>query len=187
MTTAVYSLSQFVNDLRAITAETTRHGTIVQRVRPLAQRLARSTDWREARHAECDDEQGFGVYLLHEEREHDLAVFAVSWLPGRGALPHNHGTWAVVVGVEGAETNTYWKRLDDGTRPGYAEIERAGKEVVGPGAVVAMLPDAIHSVDNETDRVTLSLHVYGRHLNYIGRSEFDPDTRVERPVVRKVR
>jgi predicted metal-dependent enzyme (double-stranded beta helix superfamily) len=111
----------------------------------------------------------------------------VSWLPGRGALPHNHGTWAVVVGVDGPETNTYWKRIDDGSRPGYAEIERVGTEVIGPGQVVAMLPDAIHSVDNETAAVTLSLHVYGRHLNHTNLSEFDPEGRVVRPVARKVR
>jgi hypothetical protein len=42
-------------------------------------------------------------------------------------------------------------------------------------------------VDNQTPAVTLSLHVYGRHLNYTDRSEFVPDARVERPVVRKVR
>jgi hypothetical protein len=25
-------------------------------------------------------------------------IVAVSWLPGRGASPHDHGTWSVVVG-----------------------------------------------------------------------------------------
>ncbi len=42
-----------------------------------------------------------------------------------------------------------------------------------------MLPEAIHSVSNETDRATLSLHVYGKHLNYTGRSQFDPAAKTE--------
>lgn len=187
MASPPYSLPGFVGDLRSITSETARPGAIIERVRPLAQRLARSKTWVEKRHYECDAEQGFGVYLLHEEPNHDLAVFAVSWLPGRGASPHSHGTWAVVVGVDGPETNTYWRRSDDGSRAGYAEIERAGEEVIGPGEIVAMLPDAIHSVHNETAAVTLSLHVHGRHLNHTNLTEFVPEKRVVRPVARKIR
>ena len=187
MTVTAYTLARFVDDLRSITAETSRDGAIVERVRPQAQRLAQSGAWIEKRHYECDEAQGFGVYLLHEEPNHDLAVFAVSWLPGRGALPHSHGTWAVVTGVDGPETNTYWKRLDDGSRPGYAEIEPAGTEIIGPGHVLAMLPTAIHSVENRTSGETLSLHVNGRHLNHTNLTEFDPDRCVVRPVVRKTR
>lgn len=185
MVVATYDLAQFVKDLRKITAETKNHGAIIERVRPLAQQLALSKEWLEPRHYECDQEQGFGVHILHEEPDHTLAVFAVAWLPGRGAPPHNHGTWAVVAGVDGPEKNVYWKRLDDGSRSGYAELKRVGEEVVGPGDAVALLPDAIHSVANETDRATLSLHIYGKHLNYTGRSQFDPEKKTETPFIVK--
>ena len=47
------------------------------------------------------------VHVLHEESDHRLAVFAVSWLPGRGVPPHDHGTWAIVVGVDGPEKNLF--------------------------------------------------------------------------------
>jgi predicted metal-dependent enzyme (double-stranded beta helix superfamily) len=49
-----------------------------------------------------------------------------------------------------------------------------------------MLPDDIHAVINETDRVTLSLHVYGKHINYTGRSQFNPDKKTETPFVLKI-
>ncbi len=65
------------------------------------------------------------------------------------------------------------------SRPGYAELEKVGEEVVGPGDAVAFLPDAIHSVVNETDKVTVSLHVYGKHLNCVNRSQFDPEKNIE--------
>jgi hypothetical protein len=48
-----------------------------------------------------------------------------------------------------------------------------------------MLPGSIHSVVNETDRVSVSLHVYGKHPNYTMRSQFDPDRNLERPFVFK--
>ena len=181
MAITTYGLSDFVKDLRAITAGTKSHGAIIEQVRPVAVRLALSKEWLERRHYECDPAQGFGVHLLHEEPDHALAVFAVAWLPGHGAPPHNHGTWAVVAGVDGPEKNVYWKRVDDGSRRGYAEIKQQGEEVIGPGGVVSFLPEAIHSVANEIDRVTVSLHVYGRHLSFISRSQFDPEKKTEAP------
>lgn len=183
----MYGLSEFVANLRAITAGTKGHGAIIDRVRPLARRLALSKEWLDDRYYACDPEQGFGVHLLQEEPDHTLAVFAVAWLPRRGAPPHNHGTWAVVAGVDGPEKNVYWKRLDDGSRPGYAVIQKQGEETIGHGEVVSFLPDAIHSVVNETGAVTLSLHIYGRHLNYTNRSQFDPEKSAETPFILTIR
>jgi predicted metal-dependent enzyme (double-stranded beta helix superfamily) len=186
MTAPMYGLTEFVDDLRAITAETLDPRAIVVRVGPLARDLALARTWLVPRHYECDAEQGFGAHLLHEEPDHRLAVFAGAWLPGRGAPPHNHGTWAVVVGVDGAERNTFWTRLDDGSRPGQAEIRRERDQVLGPGEVVIFQPDAIHSVVNESARVTVSLHVYGKHVNYTTRSQFDPERDIEKAFILKV-
>jgi hypothetical protein len=47
--------------------------------------------------------------------------------------------------------------------------------------VATFLSNAIHSVTNEGERTTLSLHVYGRNLNFAGRSRFDPETGIETP------
>jgi predicted metal-dependent enzyme (double-stranded beta helix superfamily) len=181
-----YGLDTLVHDLRAITGSAATEHEILTRVRPLAKRMAADPGWMRPEHYVCDEEQGFGVHVLHEEPDHTLAVFALAWLPGRGAPPHNHGTWAVVAGVDGAETNTMWKRLDDGARPGYAELRRSGSKKIRPGDVYILTSDAIHSVTNETERATLSLHIYGKHLNYTGRSRFDPDAQTERPFILKV-
>lgn len=175
---ATYDLKQFVDDLRTITGASRDPREIISRVRPLARDLALARTWLEPRHYRCDATQGFGAHVLHEEADHTLAVFAAAWLPGRGAPPHNHGTWAVVAGVDGYEKNTFWKRVDDGSRPGYAEIVTQGDKVFGPGEVVTFLPDSIHSVTNDTEVVTVSLHVYGTHVNYTTRLQFDPQTRV---------
>jgi len=187
MAVATYTLAQYVEDLRRIDSETRDERVLMDRVRPLAQRLALDRSWLEPRFYEGDTEQGFGVYMLHEEPDHRLAIFVVAWLPGGGAAPHNHLTWSVVAGVEGIERNIFWKRVDDGTRPGYAEIRRQGDKRFGPGDVLTLTPDAIHSVVNESSAVTVSLHTYGMHLNYTGRSEFDPEKNTVGPVKRKIR
>ena len=182
MTEDAYTLAEFIGHLRSIAADSRDPREIVGRVGPLARALALSRSWLEPKHYSGDAEQGFGIHVLHEEPDHTLLVFAAAWLPGRGAPPHNHGTWAVVTGVDGPERNTLWDRVDDGSRPGYAKIRKREEAVFGPGDVLVLMPDEIHSVVNESAQVTVSLHIYGYNLNLTKRSEFDPERDLERPV-----
>jgi predicted metal-dependent enzyme (double-stranded beta helix superfamily) len=181
-----YSLDQYVHNLRTITAEETDPARITDRVAPLAKKFAQAPGWLRPEHHECDAEQGFGVHMLHEEPNHDLAVFLISWLPNRGTTPHNHKTWAVVVGIEGQEQEVNWDRRDDGSKRGYADLKRGGERVMTAGDVARCYPEHIHSVWNVGSDVSMSLHTYGRHINYTGRSEFDPQRKIEKPYVVKV-
>ena len=182
-----YSIQELVSDLRRITAEADDEHDVLSRVRPLARRAALSRNsWLEKRFYAADPEQGFGLHMLHEEPDHSLAVFAVSWLPNRGSPVHNHGTWAVVAGVDGPEKNVFFQRVDDGTRPGYAELRKIGEKIFDFGDVLAMPTGGLHSIWNETEAVTVSLHIYGKHLNHTGRSQFDPDKRTETPFVVRI-
>ncbi|MGE4221614.1 MAG: hypothetical protein AB7G39_19385 [Alphaproteobacteria bacterium] len=181
-----YDLPQFVAELRAITASETDEKQIVQRVAPLAKRLADDPHWVKPEYYDCCPDQGFGVHLLHEDDDHRNAVFVISWLPKHGIKPHNHNTWAVVAGIDGTESEIVWRRKDDRSRPGFADLEPCGKGTVGAGGLACLLSDDIHSVRNEGETTSISLHVYGRHLNYTGRSQFDPDARREDKLVVKV-
>lgn len=148
--------------------------------------MAVEKNWLDQKHYEADPEQGFGVHLLHEEPDHTLAVFVVSWLPGRGTPPHDHGIWAVVAGVEGVERNIRYRRLDDGSRPDYAELEVKHDFNADAGDLVCMKTGGIHVVRNETDAVTLSLHTYGKHVNYTVRSQYDLETKEKKDLIVKV-
>ena len=113
-------------------------------------------------------------------------MFAFSWLPNRGTPPHDHGTWAVVAGVLGPEWNTFWRRLDDGTRPGYAKLEQIGAKMFLPGDVLAMPSGTIHQVWNQTEAVTVSLHIYGMHVKHTGRSQFDTEKCTAAPYIARI-
>ncbi len=174
--TSSYSLIDYVTDLRRITGETDDEDEIISRLGPLAQRLALDKSWLQDKHYETNPEQGFATYLLHEEPDHSLAVIVVNWLPGRGAPPHDHGTWAVVAGVEGVERNTSYSRLDERKQLNFAELEVKKTIEAGEGELVCMKTGGIHSVHNGTDRLTVSLHTYGKHVNHTNRSQFDLET-----------
>lgn len=181
-----YTLDRDLEDLRRITQPTNDEDEIFCQVAPLARRMAVEKTWLDPSHYKTDPEQGYGVHVLHEEPDHTLAVFAVSWLPGRGTPPHDHGTWAVVAGVDGVERNIRYRRLDDGSQPDYAELEVKHDFSADKGDLVCMKTGGIHAVHNETDEVTLSLHTYGKHVNYTVRSQFDLETKARKDLIVKV-
>ena len=181
------SIAALVAAARAVTATTADPAEIVAALAEPMRKTALSADWLTPQLREALPEQGFGSHLLHEEPGHDLAIFCVAWLPGRGAPAHNHGTWGVVCGVEGTETNTAWRRTDDGSDPGHAHLEPGAVTDLSRGTVVTVSPTDIHSVENRTPDLSLSLHLYGRHLNFVPRSQFDPVAGIEKPFVITVR
>lgn len=81
----------------------------------------------------------------------------------------------------GHETNTAWTRGNDG------RLKQGGDYVIGPGDLVTVGPEDIHSVTNRTARPATSLHLYGRHLNHVARNRFDPVDGTVHPFVVRIR
>ena len=120
-----FGLATLIAELRDARAAARTESDMLARVRVLASRAATHRhDWLRPEMCVPDAEQGFGVCVLHEEADHQLTVFVASWLPNRGTPPHDHGTWAVIAGLKGAERNVFWRRLDDRSRPGHAKISQ---------------------------------------------------------------
>jgi len=46
-----------------------------------------------------------------------------------------------------------------------------------------MKSGGIHSVHNETDTVSLSIHTYGKHVNHTARSQFDLETKEKKDFI----
>lgn len=183
MQTDAYTVERYISDIRAIVVGESAEAAIAERIKPLAKRLAAERSWFRDAYRTVDESQGFGVHMLHEEDNHDLAVFVFAWAPGKGVGAHNHKTWAVVAGIEGQEHEVNYKRLDDGATPGYADLEKTHEETLFPGTAVCCMPEDIHSVTNTGTEVSVSLHTYGRHLNHTGRSVFDVAAKTEKPLI----
>jgi predicted metal-dependent enzyme (double-stranded beta helix superfamily) len=168
-----YSINDYVQDLRHISRSSADEDDILRLVGPLAQRLAGDRSWLNQDLYRSNEGQGYLAHLLHEEKDHALAIFAVNWLPKRGSPPHDHGTWAVVVGVDGYERNVRYRRTDDGKISGHATLEVKNEFNAGPDDLVCMKTGGIHSVHNNTGHMSLSLHTYGRHVNFTNRRQYD--------------
>jgi predicted metal-dependent enzyme (double-stranded beta helix superfamily) len=95
------------------------------------------------------------LYLLSEDDDHRFALYANSTDRKYVNAPHNHTTWAVIVGVHGEEPNRFYKRTDDGG------VEQTGGAVVRQGNGVSFMPDDLHSLDIAGGAPMLNFHMYG--------------------------
>lgn len=116
-----------------------------------------------------------GIQALH--RSDTLTVINVIWAPHMTLLPHNHEMWGVIGIYGGREDNIFWRRLAAERN----HIEAAGAKSMGDRDVFPMGHDLIHSVNNPIPRFTGALHIYGGDFFGKPRSEWDPESLVERP------
>jgi predicted metal-dependent enzyme (double-stranded beta helix superfamily) len=116
------------------------------------------------------------IQRLHQAP--DLTVLNVIWAPRMTLMPHDHRMWAVIGIYSGREDNIFWRRVGEGTE---TRVEAAGARALSNGEVVSLGRDIIHSVTNPIPRLTAALHIYGGDFFEQPRSEWDPETLVERP------
>ena len=119
-----------------------------------------------------------GVEVLH--RSPKLTILQVAWPPSFTQAPHNHLVWAEVGVYSGREEYIFWQRSAANAK---WPIEVKGCASLAAGDCCSLEHDAIHSVTNPLDKVTLGLHVYGGDLPFGSpRSSWDGETLVEAPI-----
>ena len=115
---------------------------------------------------------GPGLHTLH--RADDLTILNVVWSPLMVLLPHNHNMWATIGIYTGREDNIVWTRAD-------RKIRASGSASLSEEDVFSLPADAIHSVINPIERLTGAIHIYGGDFFGVHRSEWNPETLLERP------
>src|SRR6266446_10706524 len=109
-----------------------------------------------------------GIYRLSEDPDHRFALYASAGGPGKKVPPHNHTTWAVIAGVDGAERNVVYDRLDNGARAGFVQLREAPakEKTLRNGDFISYLPDDFHHIQTPAGSGTaLHLHFYGLGLD----------------------
>lgn len=107
------------------------------------------------------------IYLLAEDADKRFALYMSTSQGAKKVPPHNHTTWAVIVGVNGDERNVFYERSDDGSTPGAGTLRQIREQTVRPGSGVAMMPEDIHHIETHGDTHSLHLHMYGLALDQL--------------------
>jgi predicted metal-dependent enzyme (double-stranded beta helix superfamily) len=99
------------------------------------------------------------IFLSYE----DLTIYQLAFPSNLFGVPHDHGGWAVIGVYSGIEAFNVYEERD-------GELRRIGRrELIAP-AVDILPADLIHDIDNPSDTVSGSIHVYSnRHFDMASR------------------
>lgn len=150
---------------------------IIREVSKATKRLCADDRWLDERHR-VGNPDGYNRHLLHRDPENRFIVLSLVWMPGQMTPIHDHSCWGIMGILDGSLEEVCYDRLDDGSRPEFAELEEVRGTDVGRGSVAYLLPphEEIHRIGNTSEGQTISLHVYGRDLDEV--NVFDQATGV---------
>ncbi|MDP9374444.1 MAG: hypothetical protein M3Q65_18740 [Chloroflexota bacterium] len=180
-----YSIAEFIADVKRLLPadgsdpDAAAREAIGDRMR----RLARDPDILARTGASTPRQGTHGMDIrggeIHKEPDGTLALMLARF-PHEAETPiHNHHSWGVVCVVAGRDRYIGWRRLDDGSRPGYAELEVEHERLLDPGDVVHFpdTPGDIHSQQGHGGAPVWELVLFGRDPNVKPRLYFDPERR----------
>ena len=104
-----------------------------------------------------------------------LQIFV--WPPGTGTRVHDHSSWGVLCCAIGAVLEERYERLDDGSQSEHARLRKDWQKVWRKeDGVSTVLPydGGIHRVGNPSDRVAISVHLYGPRMGEIDGRDYEP-------------
>ncbi len=142
--------------------------------------LVRHDDWLPDA-CTVPDSQYYQQYLLHCDPLERFSLVSFVWGPGQSTPVHDHEVWGYVGMLRGAEINQRYLRDADG------RLAPAGEaSTLRPGDVECLSPveGDIHRVSNAySDRVSISVHLYGGNIGAVSRHVYDPATGQAKPFV----
>ena len=111
---------------------------------------------------------------LYRDPDHGFIQMGHVHKQGHGNTPHDHGPcWVVYGNYKNPTRMRRWRRMDDGSTPGYAEVELQKEFMNEPGMASAFSVGDIHSIEFGDD--TFFIRVTGGDVEKKQTLKFDPD------------
>lgn len=177
--TALHDSSLRFAPLREFLASLTRlveapHGeteVLAQGAELLGKLIARDV-WLPDEYAQPHPEH-YQQYLLYADPLSRFSVVSFVWGPGQKTPVHDHRVWGLIGMLRGGEISQNFDINASG------ELHVVGEAIrLTPGSVEKISPSQqdIHQVSNAySDRVSISIHVYGGNIGAVSRAVYLPD------------
>ena len=167
-------LRQFLADFTRLIQAPHGQTEVLAQGSELLATLIREDNWLAEEFAQPHAEH-YQQYLLYADPLSRFSVVSFVWGPGQTTPVHDHRVWGLIGMLRGAEISQTFARHGDGT------LQAEGEPVtLQPGDVEKIAPDVqdIHQVSNYySDRVSVSIHVYGGNIGAVSRAVYLPDGR----------
>lgn len=124
--------------------------------------------------AECGPDAKPGIRTVYKDKDTDFNVLVHIYEGGKKGPPHDHGkSWAVYGQAAEWTDMTLWKRKDDGSKEGFADLDEADTFRLNPGDAGKFEVGDIHSI-HFPDGAQF-VRVTGTDLDAIPTNRFDLD------------
>ena len=142
---AAAALSDFIEKTHAIWARESDMKTRMEQTQALLTGLVKNPAIQDSAKT-WPSTEGHKNLLLHTDEKYGFIINAVVRAPNRKGSVHDHSqAWVLYGLVEGTESLERYDRLDDGSRPDYAEVKLSGVTIGQPGTVDLVPPFNIHA------------------------------------------
>jgi len=137
---------KFIQDLRACWAELPDVEARMKKGRDLLAVLVKDQSMRQTCKSWPDTEGGRRNLLFYEDPDYGFAINGVVHGAGRKGSIHDHAhSWTAYGVLEGTESLERFRRVDDGSKEGYAQLELVSVTEGKAGTVDLVPPFDIHA------------------------------------------
>ncbi|MBS0974368.1 cysteine dioxygenase [Serratia rubidaea] len=172
-------LRQFIKHLEQLHQQPLSDAARLAQAAPRLAELVRQDDWLAEEYA-APHPQHYQQYLLHMDAEQRFSIVSFVWGPGQITPIHDHRVWGLIGVLRGAEIDQRYVLDAQGTPQAAGDAERL---TVGQVAKLSEQDGDIHQVRNAfSDRVSISIHVYGGNIGAVRRAVYS-ESGVVKPFV----
>ena len=179
------AFEKFIHDLRAVWVELPDMEARMKRGQKLLEELVKDESLRQASKS-WPSTEGRNNLLFHEDPDYGFAVNGVVRAPGRKGSIHDHAhAWTAYGILDGTESLERFRRVDDGSKEGYAKLELESVAEGTPGKVDLVPPFDVHAEQGGPTRsvavILRSERVAGKVLQGSYNRENDTVRRIDGP------
>ena len=139
------AFEKFIHDLRTAWAQLPDMEARMKRGQKLLEELVRDESLRQASKS-WPSTEGRKNLLFYEDPDYGFTVNGVVRAPGRKGSIHDHAhAWTAYGLLDGSESLERFRRVDDGSKEGYAKLELESVTEGTPGKVDLVPPFDVHA------------------------------------------
>jgi predicted metal-dependent enzyme (double-stranded beta helix superfamily) len=173
------ALQKFIESARKLHAEEKDPAKRWEKMTPLLQELLADPSIREQSKSwpTCSQADRAQNLLFYEDPNYQFVINGLIKAPKSRTQIHDHAhNWTLYGVLDGNETIERYERVDDRTKPDYAEIRKTVDVKVGPGKIDLVPPYEIHAEESGEER-TVAIIVRAEKAGGFLQGRYDPATK----------
>jgi 3-mercaptopropionate dioxygenase len=167
-------LKAFIAEVEQVVAISEDRRDTIARLRPSFAALLADATWLHADFRQPLAGQ-FVQYAIYRAEDASLSVMAMVVPAGVATPVHDHRAWGLVGVYQGRQREKVYRRLDDGSRRDFADLQQIAENILLPGDVTTLLPPEgdIHMIETISAEASISIHVLGNDIGCEHRHRYD--------------